>query len=186
MDIASAVCSRYSTSRERELEKKSRLWVSIVSVPCRASPVTIRNSTRNLTDQIIAFISFVLSTLWRRQVLTITNILTFQFLDFGSNYSKRDEGLIAARPFWRFHCQRNFANALGIRNFRSGVISPVWICEFRFHCFCTVLFVINNLLVMIRFVTQGDRSGAPNENIVQNHLNVFKYLNGRYRHIFIP
>ena len=36
-------------------------------------------------------------------------------------------------------------------------------------------------------------AGAPNENIVQNHLNiallnVFKYLNGRYyyRHIFIP
>ena len=33
-------------------------------------------------------------------------------------------------------------------------------------------------------------TGAPNENIVQNHLNiallnVFKYLNGRYRHIFI-
>ena len=34
-------------------------------------------------------------------------------------------------------------------------------------------------------------SGAPNKNIVQNHLNiallnVFKYLDGRYRHIFIP
>ena len=34
-------------------------------------------------------------------------------------------------------------------------------------------------------------SGAPNENIVQNHLNiawlnVFYYLKGRYRHIFIP
>ena len=34
-------------------------------------------------------------------------------------------------------------------------------------------------------------TGAPNENIVQNHLNiallnVFQYLNGRYRHIFIP
>ena len=34
-------------------------------------------------------------------------------------------------------------------------------------------------------------SGAPNKNIVQNHLNiallnVFQYLNGRYRHIFIP
>ena len=36
-----------------------------------------------------------------------------------------------------------------------------------------------------------DLTGAPNENIVQNHsnielLNVLKYLNGRYRHIFIP
>ena len=35
------------------------------------------------------------------------------------------------------------------------------------------------------------KSGAPNEDIVQNHLtlallNVFLYLNGRYRHIFIP
>ena len=34
-------------------------------------------------------------------------------------------------------------------------------------------------------------SGAHNENIVQNHLNiellnVFQYLNGRYRHIFSP
>ena len=35
------------------------------------------------------------------------------------------------------------------------------------------------------------RSGAPNENIVENHinitsLNVFEYLNVRYRQIFIP
>ena len=35
------------------------------------------------------------------------------------------------------------------------------------------------------------RTGAPNENVVQNHLNialldVFWYLNGKYRHIFIP
>ena len=34
-------------------------------------------------------------------------------------------------------------------------------------------------------------SGAPNKNIVQNHLNiallnVFQYFNGRYRHVFIP
>ena len=33
--------------------------------------------------------------------------------------------------------------------------------------------------------------GAPNENIVQNHLNIallniFYHLNGRYRHIFTP
>ena len=33
--------------------------------------------------------------------------------------------------------------------------------------------------------------GAPNETIIQNHLNiallnVFQYLNVRYRHIFIP
>ena len=38
---------------------------------------------------------------------------------------------------------------------------------------------------------KGILSGAPNENIFQNHLNiallnVFYYLNGRYRHIFIP
>ena len=37
---------------------------------------------------------------------------------------------------------------------------------------------------------KGDFKGAPSENIVQNHLNiallnVFYYLNGRYRHIFI-
>ena len=34
-------------------------------------------------------------------------------------------------------------------------------------------------------------SGAPNENIVQNHLNIallnaFQYLNGRYSHSFTP
>ena len=34
-------------------------------------------------------------------------------------------------------------------------------------------------------------TGAPNDNIVQNHLNiallnVFQYLNGRYRHILSP
>ena len=34
-------------------------------------------------------------------------------------------------------------------------------------------------------------TGAPKENMVQNHLNiallnVFQYLNGRYRHTFIP
>ena len=39
--------------------------------------------------------------------------------------------------------------------------------------------------------SSGHSAGAPNENIVQNHLiiallNVFSYLNGRYRHIFIP
>ena len=38
---------------------------------------------------------------------------------------------------------------------------------------------------------QSHHPGAPNENMVQNHenialLNVFWYLNGRYRHIFIP
>ena len=38
---------------------------------------------------------------------------------------------------------------------------------------------------------KGYKLGAPNENIVQIHLNiallkVFQYLNGRYRHIFIP
>ena len=35
------------------------------------------------------------------------------------------------------------------------------------------------------------KSGAPKENIVQNHfnitlLNVFYYLDSRYRHTFIP
>ena len=35
------------------------------------------------------------------------------------------------------------------------------------------------------------KSEAPNENVVQKHLNiallnVFWYLNGRFRHIFIP
>ena len=44
---------------------------------------------------------------------------------------------------------------------------------------------------VIKYKPQGIYSGAPNEDIVQNHLNiallnVFQYLNGRYRHIFIP
>ena len=39
--------------------------------------------------------------------------------------------------------------------------------------------------------TKAQKTGAPNENTVQNHLNiallnVFQYFNGRYRHIFIP
>ena len=42
-----------------------------------------------------------------------------------------------------------------------------------------------------RFGDGRVKTGAPNENIVQNHLNiallnVFQYLNDRYRHIFIP
>ena len=40
------------------------------------------------------------------------------------------------------------------------------------------------------FKIDTNKSGAPNENIVQNHLNmallnVFYYLNARYRRIFI-
>ena len=40
-------------------------------------------------------------------------------------------------------------------------------------------------------VPERIQTGAPNENIVQNHLNiallkVFWYLNGKYRHIFNP
>ena len=47
------------------------------------------------------------------------------------------------------------------------------------------------LLVYSTLITQIKTAGAPNENMVQNHLNmallnVFQYLNGRYRHIFIP
>ena len=45
--------------------------------------------------------------------------------------------------------------------------------------------------LLFRIWSSSIISGAPNENIVQNHLNiallnVFKYLNGRYRHIFVP
>ena len=40
-------------------------------------------------------------------------------------------------------------------------------------------------------LVKNQKPGAPNENLVQNHfdialLTVFKYLNGRYRHIFSP
>ena len=40
-------------------------------------------------------------------------------------------------------------------------------------------------------LTVHKETGEPKENIVQNHLNiallnVYQYLNGRYRHIFIP
>ena len=40
-------------------------------------------------------------------------------------------------------------------------------------------------------VQRVQNAGAPNENIVENHLNitllnVFDYLNVKYRHIFIP
>ena len=44
---------------------------------------------------------------------------------------------------------------------------------------------------IVLFVSLFNITGAPNENMVQNHLNIallniFYYLNGRYRHIFIP
>ena len=51
-----------------------------------------------------------------------------------------------------------------------------------------------NLFLSDRFKITGflnwEYLGAPNENIVQNHLNiallnVLYYLNGRFRHIFI-
>ena len=60
------------------------------------------------------------------------------------------------------------------------------------------LFEDTTLWTFMRYTLQachyhakGYSAGAPNENIVQNHLNmqllnVFWYLNGRYRHIFIP
>ena len=46
------------------------------------------------------------------------------------------------------------------------------------------------LRVFVFFSFTKKHSGASNENIVQNHLNiallnVFSYLKGRYRHIFI-
>ena len=50
---------------------------------------------------------------------------------------------------------------------------------------------IENRVLLFARIKAKEYSGAPNENIVQNHLNiallnVFQYLNGRYRHIFIP
>ena len=101
----SCLLSQFNLKRAGTREK-SRLWVSIIRALCRASPVTIRNSTRNLTDQIITFISFVLSTLWRGQVLTITNICPFNLktsVAIIANATIQTKGLIATSPFWRFH-----------------------------------------------------------------------------------
>ena len=60
----------------------------------------------------------------------------------------------------------------------------------------TLNLTLNDLIIVFFSSVWSTRgvlsSGAPNENIVQNHLlniallNVFWYLNGRYRHIFIP
>ena len=56
----------------------------------------------------------------------------------------------------------------------------------------TTLIVPVSIIKTTQFCLKtGQFSGAPNENIVQNHLNiallnVFWYLNGRYKHIFIP
>ena len=57
----------------------------------------------------------------------------------------------------------------------------------------TVLIVFSNNLLRanLHIMVYDQMPGAPNENVVQNHLNiallnVFQYLNGRYRHIFIP
>ena len=45
--------------------------------------------------------------------------------------------------------------------------------------------------ICLKKCSQRNQGHPINENIVQNHLNmalsnVFRYLNGRYRHIFIP
>ena len=59
----------------------------------------------------------------------------------------------------------------------------------RFVLFC--LIIVHSSRIHIKNILDI-KTGAPNENIVQNHLkiallNVFsRYLNGRYRHIFIP
>ena len=52
--------------------------------------------------------------------------------------------------------------------------------------------ICGDFISYFEFVIYADDiTGAPNENKVQNHLNiallnVFWYLNGRYRHTFIP
>ena len=48
-----------------------------------------------------------------------------------------------------------------------------------------------SVIVLRPSASERESPGAPNENIVQNHLNiamlnVLQYLNGRYWHIFIP
>ena len=48
---------------------------------------------------------------------------------------------------------------------------------------------VENRVLLFAWIKAKDYSGAPNENRVQNHLNiallnVFEYLNGT--HIFIP
>ena len=55
---------------------------------------------------------------------------------------------------------------------------------------CSSLAIQKSVQVLICF-DDSELSGALNENIVENHLNivllnVFWYLNCRYRHIFIP
>ena len=47
------------------------------------------------------------------------------------------------------------------------------------------------MLYYFRYFRTFEFKGAPNENIIQNHLNIallnaLWYLNGRYRHFFIP
>ena len=53
------------------------------------------------------------------------------------------------------------------------------------HCSAMV-----HIIILMGPFSESNYSGAPNEKIVQNLnialLNVFQYLNGRYRHIFIP
>ena len=57
------------------------------------------------------------------------------------------------------------------------------------------IYVIENKMDFVSFDHKNRQrdvnSGAPNENIVQNHLNIALlnvswYLKGRYEHIFIP
>ena len=64
--------------------------------------------------------------------------------------------------------------------------------HFDFSHVTQVLRIVLLLSAFVAFISLAalEYSGAPNEKIIQNHLNiallnVFYYLNGRYKHIFI-
>ena len=59
----------------------------------------------------------------------------------------------------------------------------------EWSCNHFIMFPQNNLIIIANIHQFTDLSRVPNENIVQNHLNIaqlniFQYLNGGYGHIF--
>ena len=70
-----------------------------------------------------------------------------------------------------------------------AIYGCVWLCMamYGYVGLCRAMYGCVGLCIAV----YGYVSGAPNENIVENPLNiallnVFWYFNGRYRHIFIP
>ena len=87
--------------------------------------------------------------------------------------------------------EKDSPSSTGQRKVRLSEGRPILV---TFHFFLVLLGATNVFSELIHprlKLPNRVLTGAPKENMVQNHLNiallnVFQYLNGRYRHTFIP